>query len=117
MREPTRRAERIAVLLQQELGFLLEHEVKDPRVGFATITAVEVSPDIRTARVFVSVLGDERQKQESLEGLRAAQSFLRHQLARRLRLRYTPAVAFQLDPTQEYEQRIEELLRRARSKP
>ena len=117
MEERTRRAERMADLIRQELGNLLEHELKDPRVGFATVTAVDLSGDLRTARVSVSILGNEQQKKRSLEGLAAAKNFLRYQLAQRLRLRHTPTVEFQLDQTQECEERIEELLRRVRERP
>jgi len=116
MKSRGRRAGQLAELLREELGKLLEYEVKDPRVGFATVTAVELSGDLRTARVSVSVPGDEQQKQESLQGLTAAQSFLRHQLGQRLGLRYTPAVLFTLDRAEKYEQHIEEMLRRAREK-
>lgn len=111
MREHTHRAERVADLIRQGLGQLLEREVKDPRVGFVTITRVEVTRDLQTARIGVSVLGDEQQAQQSLRGLSAAQGFLRRQLAQRLALRHTPALVFQLDQTLESEQRIEELLR------
>ena len=117
MRDRTRRAERLADLLRQDLGELLQYEVKDPRVGFSTVTAVEVSEDQRVARVSVSAPGNEEQKLQTLEGLTAAQGFLRRQLAQRLRLRHTPALSFQLDRAQEYEQHIEELLRSVRSKP
>lgn len=116
MKNRGRRAGQLAELIRKELGKLLEYEVKDPRVGFATVTFVELSGDLRTARVSVSVPGDEQQKQESLQGLTAAQSFLRHQLGQRLGLRHTPEVWFSLDQTQEYQQRIEEMLRRAREK-
>ena len=107
----------MADLIREEVGNLLEYEVKDPRIGFATVIAVRLSGDLRTAVVLVSVLGDAEQKQESLKGLTAAQGFLRSQLARRLGLRYAPAVTFRLDRTEETEQQIEEMLRRARSKP
>jgi len=117
MKERSRRAERLADLIREELGNLLEYEVKDPRIGFATVIAVRLSGDLRTAVVLVSVLGDAEQKQESLKGLAAAQGFLRRQLARRLGLRYAPAVTFRLDRTEETEQQIEEMLRKARSKP
>lgn len=117
MREHARRAERIAALIREELGELLEHEVKDPRIGFVTVTAVHVSADLRAARVSVSILGDPSQKQRSLEGLAAARNYLRHQLAQRLGLRYAPTVTFDLDRTEESAQRIEELLRQTRSKP
>jgi ribosome-binding factor A len=115
MTDRSRRTERIADLIRQELGQLLEREVKDPRIGFATITGVEVTGDLRMALVSVSVLGDENQKKQTLEGLTAAQHFLRYQLAHRLGLRYTPVVTFQLDQREEYERRIEELIRRSRS--
>ena len=117
MRDRSRRAVRMADLIRQELGLLLEHEVKDPRVGFATVVFVEMSPDLQRARVVVSIPGNEEQRQQSLEGLQAAQNFLRYQLAHRLGLRHVPTVSFHLDQTQSPEQPIEELLRRARSKP
>ena len=110
MREPSRRAARVADLIRQELGQLLEREVKDPRVGFVTLTSVQVTADLRTARVAVSVLGDETKRKESLKGLGAAQGFLRHELAQRLGMRYTPVLVFELDRSLETEQRMEELL-------
>ncbi|MBI1955888.1 MAG: 30S ribosome-binding factor RbfA [Acidobacteria bacterium] len=116
MKERGRRAERLADLIREEVGNLLEYEVKDPRIGFATVTGVRLSGDLHTAIVSVSVLGDAQQKKESLKGLAAAQGFLRRQLAQRLGLRYAPAVTFQLDRTEETEQQIEEMLRKARSK-
>lgn len=117
MSEHSRRAERVADLIRQELGQLLEREVKDPRVGFVTVMSVEVSGDLRIARVAVSILGDEKQREQSLEGLAAAQGFLRHELAQRLALRHTPAVVFELDRSLQSEQRIDELPRRTREKP
>ncbi len=114
MQERTRRAEKMADLIRQELSELMEHKLKDPRVGFVTITGVELFGDLRVARVSVSILGDEEQRKQSLKGLEAAKNFLRYQLAQQLRLRHTPAVEFQLDRTLESEERIEELLRRVR---
>jgi ribosome-binding factor A len=116
VRQPSHRTERVADLVRQELGQLLEHEVKDPRVGFVTVTNVTVTRDLRTARIGVTILGDEKQRRQSLEGLAAAQGFLRHELAVRLRLRYTPALIFELDRSLESEQRVEELLRQMRQK-
>lgn len=114
MKAPSHRPERVADLLRQELSNLLEREVKDPRVGFVTITRVDVTRDLQTARVGVTVLGDAKQVKQSLEGLSAAQGFLRHQLARRLDLRRMPALLFELDQRLASEQRIEELLRQIR---
>jgi len=116
MKEHSHRPERVADLLRQELSQLLEREVKDPRVGFVTITRVGVTRDLQTARIGVTVLGDANQVEQSLAGLAAAQGFLRHQLARRLGLRHTPALLFELDERLESEQRIEELLRQIRQK-
>ena len=106
----------MADLLRQELARLLERDVKDPRIGFATLTSVVLSPDLRTARVYVSILGDEDQKRHSMEGLNAASNFLRYQLAQRLNLRYTPVIEFQLDRSAEVNERLDELLRRAQNK-
>ena len=116
MREQSHRTERVADLIRQELAQLLEREVKDPRVGFVTVTGVEVTRDLRTARVAVTILGDEKKKKASLTGLAAAQGFLRHELAQRLGMRYTPALEFHIDESLESEQRIEELLRQIREK-
>lgn len=110
----SRRAERLADLIRQVLAELLEREVKDPRIGFATVTSVVLSGDLRSARIFVSILGDEKKKQEAMEGLAAAKNFLRYQLSHHLRLRHTPAIEFQLDRSQEYDARLEELIRKAK---
>jgi ribosome-binding factor A len=76
-------------------------ELKDPRIGFVTVTGVETSPDLRQARVFVSVLGSERKRDQSLEGLAAAHGVLQARIARELRLKRTPQLAFEYDPTVE----------------
>jgi len=114
--EHSHRSERVADLIRRELAGLLEREVKDPRVGFVTVTGVELTPDLRSARVAVTILGEAPQQQDSLKGLAAAQGFLRHELAKRLGLRHTPTLEFHLDRTLESEQRIEELLRQMRQK-
>ena len=100
MRDRSHRVERLADLIRQELAELIEYEVKDPRVGLASVTAVELSENLRRVRVVVRVSGDDPLKQTSLAGLEAAQSFLRRQLAQRLALRHTPAISFQLDQTE-----------------
>jgi len=117
MQRTSHRAERIADLIRRELGGLLEREVKDPRVGFVTVTHVDVTRDLHNARVAVTVLGEESQPKETLKGLAAAHGFLRHELAQRLGLRYTPELEFYIDRTLESEQHIEELLRQIREKP
>jgi ribosome-binding factor A len=114
-RERSRRSERLADLIRQVLGELLEREVKDPRIGFTTLTEVQLTGDLRQARAYVSILGDEEARRQSMEGLAAAKTFLRHQLAHRLQLRHTPEIEFQLDRSQEYNERLDELIRRTKT--
>jgi ribosome-binding factor A len=85
-------------------------ELKDPRIGFVTVTGVETSPDLRQARVFVSVLGSERKRDQSLEGLAAAHGVLQARIARELRLKRTPQLAFEYDPTVERGVRMSRLI-------
>ena len=85
-------------------------ELKDPRIGFVTITAVRTSPDLRHARVFVSVLGAERKRRASLAGLQAAHGVLQARLARELRMKRTPQLAFEYDPTVERGVRMTQLI-------
>lgn len=108
------RAERLAEQIRTELDLLISQEVRDPRVGLATVGAVRLAPDLRQARVYVSVVGTPEEEQESLRGLRAAGPFLRRALARALALRFTPELTFELDHTDQQAERVEELLKRAR---
>jgi ribosome-binding factor A len=85
-------------------------ELKDPRIGFITVTGVETSPDLRQARVYVSVFGPEEARQETLEGLEAAHGVLQGRLARELRLKRTPQLAFEYDPTVERGVRMTQLI-------
>jgi ribosome-binding factor A len=103
MRDHPHRTERLADAIRRELGELIEYEVKDPRVGFATVTAVELSENLRRVRVLVRVPGDEQQQRTSLARLTAAEGFLRHELGQRLALRHTPEITFDLDQTQSSE--------------
>ena len=85
-------------------------ELKDPRIGFVTVTGVEASPDLRTARVYVSVLGAERKRTQSLAGLTAAHGVLQRRLARELRMKRTPQLAFEYDPAVERGVRMTQLI-------
>jgi ribosome-binding factor A len=85
-------------------------ELKDPRIGFVTVTGVETSPDLRQARVFVSVLGSERRRETSLAGLEAAHGVLQARLARELRMKRTPQLSFEYDPTVERGVRMSRLI-------
>jgi ribosome-binding factor A len=104
------RADRLAHELRNELSLILAREVKDPRVGFATITQVRVSPDLRHARVFVSVLGSPEERKETFAALHRASGFMRRQLSGRLRLRHCPDLQFALDDSMEYGARMDNLL-------
>lgn len=106
----SRRTARVEDLLRAELSELILREVQDPRVRLATVSAVDVSPDLRHARVRVSVLGEDAQRAETVEALQHARGFLRSRLAPRLRLRVVPDLAFELDRGAEYSQRITDLL-------
>lgn len=106
----SRRTDRVSDVLRAELSDLLLREVHDPRVKLASVTAVEVTSDLRRAVVKISALGEEAQRQETLEGLRHARGFLRTELAHRLRLRATPELVFELDRGAEHSQRISDIL-------
>ncbi len=109
------RHERIAEEIHHEISAMLAGELKDPRLaGMATVTEVRVSPDLRQARVFVSVLGSDAEQHSTIQGLTAAAGFIRHELTDRLQLRRAPELFFVLDRSEEYGQRIEELLRQTK---
>jgi len=94
-----------------ELSEIVEREIHDPRIGLTTVTAVKVSPDLRHAQVFVTVLGDDAQKKKALEGLRSAASFVRRSLSKRLaHMKRIPELTFDYDEAVEKGMRIEQLL-------
>lgn len=105
------RQEKLGELIAAELSELLRNRVKDPRVGFASITRVEVSGDLRHAKVFVSVMGTPEEQAATMKGLRNATGYLRHELAERIVLRYMPQINFRLDTSIEEGARILELIR------
>jgi ribosome-binding factor A len=109
---PGRRAERLARQIRDEIAELIARGLKDPRVGFATVTRVELSPDLRHARVGVSVMGSPEAQEVSLEGLSSAAGYIRHEISHRLRLRYAPELTFVLDRGAEESQKIEMLLQK-----
>jgi ribosome-binding factor A len=107
---PGRRIERLNEQLKRELMEILQTEVRDPRIGPVTITAVETTADLYHARVYFTSIGSAEEKQTSLEGLDAAASYLRTELGRRLRVRRVPELSFRLDEALEHAMRIERLL-------
>ena len=106
----TERMRRVDTAVRQVLGDALSQDLKDPRVGFVTVTDVSTSPDLRHARVYVSILGTPAEQEASLEGLRSAHGFLQGRVARELRLKNTPELDFILDDTAEKAFRLEKLL-------
>jgi ribosome-binding factor A len=113
MAHDSRRAERVAEGIREEVARFLSTDAKDPRIqGLVTVTAVEVPPDLRNARIFVSIMGSDEEKASTLEGLDSLAGFLRGTLARTLRLRFAPEIEFRLDPSIERAARIETLLSR-----
>ncbi len=104
------RAERLAVLIKEELGDILQRELKDPRIGFASITNVRVSKDISHAKIYVSVFGDSAQQQATMEGLESAKGFIRSELGKRIRLRSIPELHFTVDTSLEEGSRVLSLL-------
>jgi ribosome-binding factor A len=104
------RPERLAALIQESIAAAVTTAVKDPRVGFVTVTGVSVSPDATHALVRVSVMGTEEEKTRALDGLDSARGFLRSQLARTLPLRTVPELRFELDRGLEHAQRINQIL-------
>ncbi|TMG30846.1 MAG: 30S ribosome-binding factor RbfA [Chloroflexi bacterium] len=106
------RTDQVGEQVRGEIMSIIRRDLKDPRIGFVSITAVRMSPDLRQARVRVSVLGDPDQKQASLQGLISAKGLIRHELGRRLEnLKYSPDLRFELDPSIEYSVHINELLK------
>ena len=104
------RMRRVDEAVREVLSDVLTHEVKDPRVGFVTVTDVKTSPDLSHARVYVGVLGDAEAVSASLEGLRSAQGFLQGRIGGELRLKHTPTLTFFHDDTAERAQRLERLM-------
>lgn len=108
--------ERLAEALREEIETIVEGELGDPRIGLVNVSEVQLAEDSRSARILVVVEGDETETDRTLEGLAAAVGFVRHELAERLHLRRAPELFFQLDRSQKYVARINELLNRAKKR-
>lgn len=115
MKRRSHRPERVAELVRQTVGAFLTGDVRDPRIGFVTVTGVEVTADLSHANVQVSVMGTEEEKTRSLEGLASAARFLRAQISKELTLRTSPELHFRLDRGLEHAQRINQVLKDLRS--
>ncbi len=104
------RPEKLAEAVKKEVSDMFRHDLRDPRIGFATITSVEVSGDLRYAKIYVSVLGKEEEQQQTMQALEKAKGFIRSELGQRIRLRYTPELTFKMDHSIQSGTRIIRLL-------
>jgi ribosome-binding factor A len=105
-----RRNARLAEEIREEVAAIIGRELKDPRIGFVTVTRVELAADLRWVRVFVGILGDDAQREKCLAGLRQASGFVRREVGRRIRVRYTPELSFVYDAGLDATDRVARLL-------
>jgi len=105
------RANRIGEQMKKELSDIIGRKLKDPRIGFVTVTDVRVTGDLQQAKVYITVLGDEEQKKNTLKGLAKAKGFIRSEIGQRIRLRKTPEIIFEIDESTDYGNRIESIIR------
>ena len=110
----SRRTLQVGELIRDEVDIIIRREVDDPRIGFFSITRVDVPPDLRSARVYISVLGSDDERRETLAALRSAAKFIRHHLKPRLRMRQIPELEFRDDRSLEHAEQIGQVLREIR---
>ena len=108
--------ERLTEALREEIETILEGELADPRIGLVNVSEMHLAPDSRSAHIFVVVPGDDTEADRTLKGLTAARGFIRHELAERLHLRRPPELFFEVDRSQRYQSRINELLERTKKR-
>ena len=112
-----KRSQRIQELLLEEISKLLQSGLKDPRIGFTTLTRVEVSENLKHAKIFISVMGSEKEKTETLEALKSAKGFIRNSLGKNLYLRYLPELEFKKDENAEHVEKITRIINDLHSEP
>jgi ribosome-binding factor A len=104
------RPNRVGEQMKKELSEIIGRKIKDPRIGFVTVTDVQVTGDLQQAKVYISVLGDEEQKETTLKGLATAKGFIRSEIGKRIRLRKTPEILFEFDESITYGNRIDTII-------
>ncbi len=112
---PYKRSQRVGDLIREEIADIIMYRLKDPRIGFVTVTGVDMTADLKLAKVFVSILKEE-DREITLEILNSARPFMRSLLSKRLRMKFIPAIEFRLDTSIEYGYRIEKLLKEIRDR-
>ena len=111
----SQRAQRLAETIHKEISNLLIKGLKDPRIGFVTITSVDVTSDLRQARIYYTLMASQDNRSETKAGLDSCSSYIRQQLGRQLRLRFIPEIHFEYDTSVDYGQHIEKLLREVKT--
>lgn len=106
------RPSRVAEAFREELMGMIQTDLKDPRIGFVTVTHVKVSRDLRHAIFFLTIMGDDKQKEETLEGLNRAKGYIRSELGKRIRLKFLPEIDFTLDTSIDESLKVSEILKR-----
>lgn len=109
------RPERVAEEIRKEIATMLFGEIHDPRIGFVTITKVQLSKDLRQAKVYFSMIGTEKEKEKTTQGLQSASGYMRREIGKRLKLRYFPELTFKFDDSLEYADRIEKIIKDIKS--
>lgn len=104
------RVEKVQEFIKQEISKIILTELKDPRIGFVTVTRVEATGDLRSAKVYISLMGSDEQKAETWAGLTKALGYIRSEVGKRIRMRFAPELSLHLDETLEYSARIQELI-------
>ena len=109
------RSTRVAEQMKKELGEIIARKLKDPRIGFVTVTDVEVTGDLQQATVYITVLGNNKKRSDTLKGLEQAKGFIRTEIGQRIRLRKTPELMFAFDVSAEYGSKIDTLLKQIKT--
>ncbi|MEK6591212.1 MAG: 30S ribosome-binding factor RbfA, partial [Nitrospinota bacterium] len=105
-----KRSERVSELMREEISSILMRELKDPRIGFITLTRIELTQDLRNAKIFVSIMGGEDEKKNTMKGLESASGFIKWELRKRLRLKIIPEIIFKIDTSIEHSDKISRIL-------
>lgn len=104
------RVEKVQELMKQEVSQIILRELKDPRIGFVTVTSVECTGDLREAKIYVSLMGSEQQVKDCWAGLTSSLGYIRREIGKRIRLRFTPEISLAIDKSLDYSAHIQELL-------
>lgn len=108
--QTSRRPQRLALQIQHEISLILSRDLRDHRIGFVTVTGVDMSPDLRYARIYISAMGGGQEEERALEALNHAAGWIRRELGQRIRVKFLPEIVFRADTSQQYGEKIDRLL-------